>query len=733
MNKLTKRIALVFSSSAIACATIAAFRFAALSTKASGESAYALAFNPGGSSTVNTVNGNPISFQTVGLSGNIMSNGDYILNDTPITGISSIDFSYSAGSSVTLNLYPGADEGNGLVYADKGIPVTLDSNEDSASFSFAEGSFPKYLKIESAGDLTLNSLVFHYTCAPDAHRRILPTAEEVLRHMRSFLGYSKETYTVSSTTYNGRASRVLDLVNAYCRGHGYSTLAAKYSPLYVIASIIAAGGGELLDSIQTGSTAFASSQRGYTTDLTSYVPQKGDIVTHNNDGTSVALVDEVDGDTIYVLEGNNSRSVPNSAQTKAGLVSRLALTKGDLTSYSRPAYATDISGVGAQDVLSVMRGWMGIREADNRHQEIIDIYDSISPLPRTYTVQYDDEWCDTTVSAASIVAGATHLTSRECGVQVHASVWYNQFPDGWHPMEELYDYNGSSYAAWQTGDPIYTLSAENPPMPGDIILYDWGNNNDGTDDHHADHIGYVESVDTVNQNILTIEGNTSTRVYQRLYGYSSNKWAGYFRPAYTSNRARSGRELLNVIRSYLGDEYAYDSADATGNSRLLYLTDALDTRLRIDPGSGNNYSSSSWRTDLGEYRYAAYALVSALYVSGLAESYGIDIPLSYNKTTTKAFWDNAVNCAKLRTLFDNAGHWHAGSSYVPNPGDILGYGTTAGSLNRYAIVDTVKDGKINAIALNNPIVGAHDSNGRAIEYLSFAVGSPLIDGYASLD
>lgn len=54
-------------------------------------------------------------------------------------------------------------------------------------------------------------------------------------------------------------------------------------------------------------------------------------------------------------------------------------------------------GKTAQDVLNVMRSWLGYNEVNGKFRQIIDLYNSVKPLPRGYAVQYHDEWCDTTV------------------------------------------------------------------------------------------------------------------------------------------------------------------------------------------------------------------------------------------------------------------------------------------------------------------------------------------------
>ena len=49
-------------------------------------------------------------------------------------------------------------------------------------------------------------------------------------------------------------------------------------------------------------------------------------------------------------------------------------------------------GQTAQDYLNVWRGWLGFSEANGKFKQIIDLYNSMKPLPRGYAVQYDDAW-----------------------------------------------------------------------------------------------------------------------------------------------------------------------------------------------------------------------------------------------------------------------------------------------------------------------------------------------------
>ena len=151
--------------------------------------------------------------------------------------------------------------------------------------------------------------------------------------------------------------------------------------------------------------------------------------------------------------------------------------------YQLMKYDENASGRSAQDVLNVMRSWIGYSEANGKFRQIIDLYNSYLPLARGYAVQYTDEWCDTAVSAAAIQAGCVDLIGTECGCEKHIEIFKEK-------------------GIWIEDGTIV-------PLPGDIILYNWDcqvQPNDG----YSDHIGYVESVS--GQMITVMEGNYNEAV-----------------------------------------------------------------------------------------------------------------------------------------------------------------------------------------------------------------------------
>lgn len=166
-------------------------------------------------------------------------------------------------------------------------------------------------------------------------------------------------------------------------------------------------------------------------------------------------------------------------------------------------------GATAQDVLNVMRSWLGFSEYNGKFKQIIDLYNSVLPLPRGYAVKYTDAWCDATVSAAAIKAGAQDIIGRECGCEQHIAIFKEK-------------------GIWIEDGTIR-------PEPGYVIVYNWGDftqPNDG----YSDHIGYVESV---SGNIITvIEGNKNEAVERRSLPVGWGYIRGYAKPKYDNSSSK---------------------------------------------------------------------------------------------------------------------------------------------------------------------------------------------------
>lgn len=163
-------------------------------------------------------------------------------------------------------------------------------------------------------------------------------------------------------------------------------------------------------------------------------------------------------------------------------------------------------GTTVQNVLNVARSWIGRNEADGSHRYIIDLYNSVKPLPRGYMVKYTDHWCSTFVSAVAIKAGATDIIPRECGCEKQIELC-------------------KAMGIWIEDGTI-------TPRAGDIIFYNWDDNSQ-PNDGYADHVGIVESVG--GYTITVIEGNMSERVGRRNIRVGNGNIRGYARPRYSAS------------------------------------------------------------------------------------------------------------------------------------------------------------------------------------------------------
>ena len=71
----------------------------------------------------------------------------------------------------------------------------------------------------------------------------------------------------------------------------------------------------------------------------------------------------------------------------------------------------------ASELIKVAQSWIGKKESDGSHREIIDIYNNHKPLARGYKVTYTDDWCATTISALAIKCNAVDIIPKECSCE----------------------------------------------------------------------------------------------------------------------------------------------------------------------------------------------------------------------------------------------------------------------------------------------------------------------------
>lgn len=159
-----------------------------------------------------------------------------------------------------------------------------------------------------------------------------------------------------------------------------------------------------------------------------------------------------------------------------------------------------------KNVVAIAEKYVGCNEYDGSHRQIIDRYNSVTPLPRGYKVKYTDAWCATFVSAVSIEADLIDIMPRECGCNAMINLYKN-------------------LGRWQENDAYV-------PEIADIIMYDWDDNGSGECAGYPEHVGIVVSVS--GNTIKVIEGNIDNAVGYRTLTVNGRYIRGYCLPNYES-------------------------------------------------------------------------------------------------------------------------------------------------------------------------------------------------------
>lgn len=191
----------------------------------------------------------------------------------------------------------------------------------------------------------------------------------------------------------------------------------------------------------------------------------------------------------------------------------LAISIGGILLYKRvnAPYGFDRQVSEAEQALRLQivqqaQTWLKANEADGSHKEIIDIYNSHTPLAQGYAVKYTDKWCATFGSTVAIQCGFTDIIPTECGCQRQISLF-----------EQM--------GRWEEDDDYI-------PLPGDYIFYSSTDLNDEDCGGFSDHVGIV--IGTRNGYIKVIEGNFIGTVACRVIPIGDSSIRGYGLPDYAS-------------------------------------------------------------------------------------------------------------------------------------------------------------------------------------------------------
>ena len=174
-----------------------------------------------------------------------------------------------------------------------------------------------------------------------------------------------------------------------------------------------------------------------------------------------------------------------------------------------------------KEFVSQMQSWVGLKESNGSHKKIIDIYNTIKPLPVGYELQYNDAWCAGTVSAAAQVCNATDIIPTECS------------------CPRMID-KAKSMGIWVEADDYV-------PTYGDIVLYDWDDNGKGDNTGRPDHVGVVEECD--GKEFVVIEGNYSNSVKRRTLEVNGKYLRGFIVPKFDAGSAAEAKPVPRELFS----------------------------------------------------------------------------------------------------------------------------------------------------------------------------------------
>ena len=158
-----------------------------------------------------------------------------------------------------------------------------------------------------------------------------------------------------------------------------------------------------------------------------------------------------------------------------------------------------------QQIVKTAEGYLGCKESDSSHKQIIDLYNSHEPLAMGYQVQYTDSWCAAFVSAMSIACDFTDIIPTECGCERQIELF-------------------RKLNCWEERDSAI-------PLPGDLIYYDWNMEEKGECTGWADHVGIV--VGTKWPFLKVIEGNFEDSVSYHYLLLNDVQIRGFAKPDYS--------------------------------------------------------------------------------------------------------------------------------------------------------------------------------------------------------
>lgn len=176
-----------------------------------------------------------------------------------------------------------------------------------------------------------------------------------------------------------------------------------------------------------------------------------------------------------------------------------------------------------KDIVKFASKYVGVKQGSPTHKSIINSYNKIVPLPRSYKVKYNDNWCAAFVSFVLHSCGCS-LNLYECSAErMHQKFIKNNL-----------------------------IIKSTDGQPGDIIFYDWNDNN------WCDHVGIIS--ESTKKQYKVIEGNNAKAVGIRTISKTSKNIAAVGRIAKTLSESDILTMAKDVIKGKYGSGQARKNA-----------------------------------------------------------------------------------------------------------------------------------------------------------------------------
>lgn len=233
--------------------------------------------------------------------------------------------------------------------------------------------------------------------------------------------------------------------------------------------------------------------------------------------------------------------------------------------------------------IAQLQGWVGLKESNGSHKKIIDIYNTLDPLPVGYKLRYSDAWCAGTASAAAVVCDAVDIIPVECSV-----------PRMVDKAQEM--------GIWVEAD-------DHVPLPGDLCVYDWDDNGKGDNKGGEDHVGAVEECD--GETFVVIEGNYQNAVKRRTMEVNGRYIRGFICPKFDAqSQEETPMKKIYVNPGHsdtdpgaVGYEVERELAVKVSNYQREHLLENYECEVRMNPGTLDKLQAiaadaNNWGADL---------------------------------------------------------------------------------------------------------------------------------------